>query len=47
MRKVSCGQGYLSQTDSTVHFGLGSHPDIEMIKVIWPNGKEQIMKKGD
>lgn len=34
--------GFVSQSDERVHFGLGTEPSaIEEITVLWPNGKKQ------
>ena len=46
MRKVSIGQGYLSQEPSVVHFGIRKGSSLDKIKVIWPNGKVQTLKEG-
>jgi len=33
--------GYLSYSDPRIHFGLGSHQQIDKIKVNWPDGTEE------
>lgn len=32
------GQGFLTQSPSTIHFGLGQHTDVDLIRLLWPNG---------
>ncbi|MFT5170640.1 MAG: hypothetical protein ACI9BD_000409 [Candidatus Marinamargulisbacteria bacterium] len=41
---VSCGSQFLSQEDTTLTFGIGTHIEIEEITVIWPGNKRQIIK---
>jgi hypothetical protein len=36
-----CVRGYLSKSESTLHFGLGTHTQVDSIKVQWADGKEQ------
>ncbi|PKA96825.1 VCBS repeat protein [Flavobacteriaceae bacterium MAR_2009_75] len=33
------GRGYLSQSENTLHFGLGNIKNIDSILINWPNGK--------
>jgi len=35
------GRGYLSQPESTLHFGLGKRNSIDSLIVQWPDGKSQ------
>jgi len=37
-------RGYLSSLEPMVHFGLGNTKLIDSVKVIWPDGKQQILK---
>ena len=37
-RWLHSGSGYMSQNTRTVHFGLGSEENIELVKVTWPSG---------
>lgn len=37
-------RGYLSSVEHTLHFGLGSIEKIDSLKVIWPDGNQQIIK---
>ena len=38
-------RGYLSTMDDRAHFGLGSVPLVDSIKVKWPDGKTQLLTK--
>jgi hypothetical protein len=40
-RQVEAGSGYASQSEATVHFGLGPATRVEAIDVSWPSGREQ------
>jgi enediyne biosynthesis protein E4 len=40
-RQVEAGSGYASQSEATVHFGLGPATCVEAIDVSWPSGREQ------
>ena len=42
MAEVLSGGSYLSQSDMRLHFGLGPAPRAEEVKVLWPDGKEQL-----
>jgi enediyne biosynthesis protein E4 len=37
-------RGYLSSVEAVAHFGLGKIGVVDEIKVIWPNGKIQVLK---
>jgi hypothetical protein len=37
--EVRSGGSYLSQNDLRIHFGLGDHPKVDKVEIIWPNGK--------
>lgn len=37
-------RGYLSSVEPFLHFGLGTKKTIDELKVIWPDGKVQVMK---
>jgi hypothetical protein len=39
VEEIHSGGSYLSQSDTRVHFGLGSASAIESVEVIWPSGK--------
>ena len=38
LREVRSGQSYLSQSDMTIHFGLGMHQTVPQLQVHWPSG---------
>ncbi|WP_317168182.1 VCBS repeat-containing protein [Pontibacter pamirensis] len=40
----SAYKGYLSSVESIAHFGLGSIDKVDSVKVVWPNGKYQLLK---
>jgi len=41
---VSGGNGFSSQNDRRLHFGLGKAPSLEKIVIRWPSGKTQILR---
>lgn len=43
MSRMDAGNNYLSQSEMSVHFGLGSFDTIEELRVEWPNGDTTIM----
>ncbi|WP_298319426.1 VCBS repeat-containing protein [uncultured Aquimarina sp.] len=40
-------RGYLSSVDPKIHFGLGELKKIDSIKIIWPDGKQNILQNID
>ncbi|MDX1629032.1 MAG: FG-GAP-like repeat-containing protein [Fulvivirga sp.] len=38
MQFTTCGQGYLAQNSSYIHFGTGSSTTIDSLTVTWPTG---------
>ena len=42
-REVRSGDGYLSQQDLTLHFGIGDYEQIDSIEVQWQNGTKQLI----
>ena len=36
-------RGYLSTHDAKAHFGLGNHKSVDSLRIIWPNGKQQVI----
>ncbi len=40
-KSLLSGRGYLSQPESTLHFGLGQRNSIDSLSIHWPNGKVQ------
>ncbi|MDI3253338.1 MAG: CRTAC1 family protein [Bacillota bacterium] len=43
VQEVSGGCGFAAQNDRRLHFGLGSHPEIEKAVVRWPSGQIQTL----
>ena len=43
-REVRSGDGYLSQRDLTLHFGIGDYEHVDSLLVRWQNGMEQLIK---
>ncbi len=41
VQEVSGGNGFASQNDRRLHFGLGPSPHIDGVQVRWPSGKIQ------
>ena len=42
-REVRSGDGYLSQQDLTLHFGIGDYEQVDSIEVQWQNGTKQLI----
>ncbi len=42
-REVHGGSGYLSQSDTRLHFGLGTATTVERIDITWPDGTLQTL----
>lgn len=43
IRQMISSRGFLSSMAGNMHFGLGDRNDIEKLKVVWPDGKQQII----
>ena len=43
-REVRSGDGYLSQRDLTLHFGIGDYEQVDSIVLRWQNGMEQSIR---
>ena len=43
LQQVSGGNGFASQNDRRVHFGLGKNPGIEKAVIRWPSGSVQTL----
>jgi hypothetical protein len=37
-------RGYLSSNEPFIHFGLGAHTKTDSIRVVWPDGRESLVK---
>ena len=44
-KSLLSGRGYLSQPESTLHYGLGTKPYVDSIKIKWPDGTYQKLQK--
>ncbi len=44
VRHVMPFKSYLSQSQRAVTFGLGEATEVESLKVVWPNGDEQVVE---
>jgi hypothetical protein len=44
MRQVEAGSGYASQSESTLHFGLGDARRVERVEIAWPSGLRQVFR---
>ena len=42
-REVRSGDGYLSQQDLTLHFGIGDSEQVDSIEVQWQTGAKQFI----
>jgi hypothetical protein len=42
--EVRTGGSYLSQSDTRVHFGLGSASIVDVVEIRWPSGKVEMLK---
>lgn len=38
-------RGYLSTVEHALHFGLGNVDQLDSVRVIWPNGTQQVLKE--
>ena len=43
-REVRSGDGYLSQQDLTLHFGIGDYERVDSIEVVWQRGTQQLLE---
>ena len=43
-REVRSGDGYLSQRELTLHFGIGNYEQVDSIEVRWQSGTRQLIK---
>jgi hypothetical protein len=46
-RWVEAGSGYASQSEFTLHFGLGDARAIESLSITWPGGQVQRFEKAE
>jgi hypothetical protein len=43
-RQVHPAGGYLAQSSSTLHFGIGDRTEVERVEIRWPSGQTQIIR---
>lgn len=43
--EVRSGGSYLSQSDLTLHFGLGKTTEIDTVEIQWPSGLNEVIRK--
>ena len=41
---ASSSSGYASSSLAPIHFGLGPEPELQFVRIIWPDGAEQTVK---
>ncbi len=44
VKEVTCGGSYASDSDHSLHFGLGAQTTVQRIEVTWPNGDIQTLE---
>jgi hypothetical protein len=47
VREVRAGSGYLGQSDTRVHFGLGRELTAERLEIHWPSGQTDVIEHID
>ena len=45
VQEVTGGDGFCSQNQRRLHFGLGKDPVVEKAEIRWPSGKTQVLEK--
>jgi hypothetical protein len=43
VRWVEAGSGYASQSEATLHFGLGQAESIDGLAIAWPSGRAEVI----
>jgi len=41
---VKASSGYLGSSDPRIHFGLGGDPQIDRVRIHWPDGSRQVLE---
>ncbi len=44
MREVRAENNYMSQNPLDSHFGLGTDNEVSLLRIVWPDGSEQLLK---
>lgn len=42
--EITHTRGFQSAVEPVAHFGMGEHDKIESLRVVWPDGREQVVK---
>jgi len=42
---LKAGEGYLAQNSKWLHFGLGNATGINLLRIVWPSGKTDLIEK--
>jgi hypothetical protein len=45
VQQITGGNGFCSQNQRRLHFGLGKDPVVEKAEIRWPSGKTQVLEK--
>ena len=45
VQQVTGGNGFCSQNQRRLHFGLGKNPRLEKVQIRWPSGKTQTLER--
>jgi enediyne biosynthesis protein E4 len=45
VQQITGGNGFCSQNQRRLHFGLGKNPSLEKVEIRWPSGKTQTLEK--
>ncbi|HKS11331.1 MAG TPA: CRTAC1 family protein [Pyrinomonadaceae bacterium] len=45
VQQITGGNGFCSQNQRRLHFGLGKNPSLEKVEIRWPSGKTQVIDK--
>lgn len=42
--EMRCSRGYLSSSEAAVHFGLGAEKKVDLVRIVWPDGRVQELR---
>ena len=43
-RELYTARGFQASSEPIIHFGLGDITQVDSIRIVWPNGQEQVLK---